>query len=63
MLEEIKNMGWVGLGLVFVVFIFLLFAFFVKGGVWLFGNFHEFFQIITNWVWVIALGLIVLSVI
>ena len=63
MLEKIKNMGWTGLGLIFMVFMFVLFAFFVKGGVWLFENFHELFQTITNWVWGVALVLIVLSVI
>lgn len=63
MLEKIKNIGWTGLGLIFMVFMVLVFAFFVKGGVWLFANFNELFQTINGWVFALVLFLILLSAI
>lgn len=62
-MEKIKNIGWSGLGIIFVIFLVALFVFFVKGGVWIFEHYYDLFQIINNWVFIFVLLLIILSTI
>jgi len=62
-MNKIKDIGWAGLGLIIMVFLFVLIVFFVKGGVWIFVNFYGFIQVIDRWVFAIIALLLVLSVI
>jgi len=63
MKEKFEVLGGAGLGIIGLVFSIVVFAFLVNGGVWLFENFHELFQTISNWVFLIVLVLVVASLI